>query len=57
MVQRIFQIKVWQLRMRPVGFRPRIKALLSVVERPNERWATDLCRIWAGVMTRRHWRW
>jgi len=47
-VQRIFQIKGWQVRKRPVGFRPRIKALLSVAERPNERWATDLCRIWAG---------
>jgi hypothetical protein len=25
-VQRIFQIKGWQVRKRPVGFRPRIKA-------------------------------
>jgi len=47
-VQRIFQFKGWQVRKRPVGFRPRIKALLSVAQRPNERWATDLCRIWAG---------
>lgn len=47
-VQRIFQIKGWQVRKRPVGFRPRIEALPSVARRPDERWATDLCRIWAG---------
>ena len=47
-VQPIFQIKGWHVRKRPVGFRPRIKALLPVAERPNERWATDLCRIWLG---------
>ena len=47
-VQRIFQIKGWQVRKRPVGFRPRVQALPSVAQAPNERWATDLCRIWAG---------
>ena len=47
-VQRIFQIKGWQVRKRAVGFRPRIQALPSVAQAPNERWATDLCRIWAG---------
>lgn len=47
-VQRIFQLKGWQVRKRPVGFRPRIKAQVSVAAQPNERWATDLCRIWAG---------
>lgn len=47
-VQRIFQIKGWQVRKRAVGNRPRIQALPSVAERPNERWATDLCRVWAG---------
>jgi len=47
-VQRIFQIKGWQVRKWPFGFRPRIKALLSVAQRPNERCATDLCRIWVG---------
>lgn len=45
-VQRIFQIKGWQVRKRPVGMRPRIQALPSVAKGPNERWATDLCRIW-----------
>jgi putative transposase len=46
-VQRVLQINGWLVRMRPVGFGTRIKALLSVAEQPNERWGTDLCRIWA----------
>ena len=37
----------WQVRKRPVGFRPRIQALPSVAKAPNERWATDLCRVWS----------
>lgn len=28
--------------------RPRIRALPSVATAPNERWSTDLCRIWDG---------
>jgi putative transposase len=47
-VQRIFQLKGWQVRKRAVGHRPRIQALPSVAARPNERWSTDLCRIWGG---------
>ncbi|CAJ0784534.1 hypothetical protein R8510_05271 [Ralstonia chuxiongensis] len=47
-VQRIFQLMGWQVRKRPVGFRPRVQALPSVASAPNERWSTDLCRIWAG---------
>jgi transposase InsO family protein len=47
-VQRIFQIKGWQVRKRPIGMRPRIEALPSVATTPNERWSTDLCRVWAG---------
>lgn len=47
-VQRIFQLKGWQVRKRPVGFRPRIQALPSVAKAPDERWATDLCRVWTG---------
>lgn len=46
--QRIFQLKGWQVRKRDVGRRPRIQALPSVAQRPDERWATDLCRIWGG---------
>lgn len=47
-VQRIFQIKGWQVRKRPIGMRPRIEALPSVATVPNERWSTDLCRVWAA---------
>lgn len=47
-VQRIFQIKCWQVRKRAIGIRPRMQALPSVAKARNERWSTDLCRIWAG---------
>lgn len=47
-VQRVFQLKGWQVRKRSIGARPRVQALPSVAQAPNERWATDLCRIWAG---------
>ncbi len=29
-VQRIFQIRGWQVKKRPIGFRPRVEALPSV---------------------------
>lgn len=47
-VQRVFQLKGWQVRKRSVGFRPRIDSKPSQVASLNERWATDLCRVWAG---------
>lgn len=47
-VQRIFQLMRWQVKKRPVGFRPRIQALPSIASRPNERWSTDMCRVWSG---------
>jgi putative transposase len=47
-VQRIFKIKGWQVRKRAVGMRPRIQSLPSVAQAPDERWATDLCRVWGG---------
>jgi putative transposase len=47
-VQRIFQLKGWQVRKRATGQRPRIQALPSVAKAPDERWATDLCRVWGG---------
>ncbi len=47
-VQRIFQLKGWQVRKRATGMRPRIQALPSVATQPDERWATDLCRVWGG---------
>jgi putative transposase len=36
-VQRVFQLKGWQVRKRPVGFRPWIQSLPSVAKAPNER--------------------
>ncbi|MCG2586915.1 DDE-type integrase/transposase/recombinase, partial [Massilia sp. TS11] len=47
-VQRIFQLRGWQVKKRPIGFRPRVQALPSVASAPNERWSTDMCRVWAG---------
>jgi len=47
-VQRIFQLMGWQVKKRPIGFRPRVQALPSVAKNPNERWSTDLCRVWTG---------
>lgn len=47
-VQRIFQLKGRQVRKRALGQRPRLGARLSRVELPDERWATDLCRVWGG---------
>ncbi|PTR08302.1 DDE-type integrase/transposase/recombinase [Cereibacter azotoformans] len=47
-VQRVFQIKGWQVRKRLVGMRPRIEAVPSVATAPNERRSTDMCRVWAG---------
>jgi putative transposase len=44
-VQRIIQLKGWQVRKRPVGFRLQIEARPSAVTRHGERWATDLCRV------------
>jgi putative transposase len=47
-VQRLFQLHGWQVRKRAVGQRPRIEAKVSATQRPDERWATDLCRVWGG---------
>ena len=50
-VQRIFQLRGWQVRKRAIGHRPRIEALPSVATTPDQRWATDLCRVWGGLLT------
>ena len=47
-VQRIFKLKGWQVRKRAIGKRPRIEAVPSVAAAPDQRWATDLCRVWGG---------
>lgn len=51
-IQRIFQIKGWQVRKRAVGKRPRIQALKSESSQLNERWATDLANVWCGSKDR-----
>ncbi|WP_253879868.1 hypothetical protein [Paracoccus aminovorans] len=56
-VQRIFQLKHWQVHKRPIGMRPRSRALPSVATALNERWSTDLCRIWAGKDGWTSWPW
>ncbi|WP_214645158.1 DDE-type integrase/transposase/recombinase [Tritonibacter aquimaris] len=47
-VQRIFQLTGWRVRKWTTGARSRIQALQSVAQGPNERWATDLVRVWGG---------
>nr|WP_281505941.1 DDE-type integrase/transposase/recombinase [Chromohalobacter nigrandesensis] len=47
-IQRILQLKGWQVRKRPQGFRPRARSLPSITSRPDERWATDLTHVWCG---------
>ncbi|OMQ84726.1 integrase [Burkholderia pseudomallei] len=47
-VQRIFRLMGWRVRKRPIGFLPRVRAMPSVATAPNERGATDMCRVWAG---------
>lgn len=51
-IQRLFQIKGWQVRKRRSGARPRVQALPSVASRPNERWATDTARVWCDYIHR-----
>ena len=36
------------MKKRAIGFRPRIEARASVATAPDQRWATDLCRVWGG---------
>jgi len=47
-VKRIFQLMGWQVRKRTIGFRPHVQALPSGATAPNERWPTDMSRVWAG---------
>lgn len=51
-IQRLFQLKGWQVRKRRSGSRPRVESLPSVASRPNERWSTDLARVWCGPIHR-----
>jgi len=51
-VQRINRLKGWQVKQRPVGFRPRARSMSSVAASPNERWSTDMTRVWCGQQDR-----
>lgn len=54
-VQRIFQIRGWQVKQRPIGFR--VQAMPSVAKSPDQRWATDLCAFGRDAMAGRVWTW
>jgi len=51
-VQRILQLKGWQVKKRSKGHRPRAKAMPSRSTMPNTRWAIDMTRVWCG---KDHW--
>ena len=48
-VQRILQIKGWQVNKRAKGHRPRARAMKSIAPKSNVRWATDLTTVWCGA--------
>jgi putative transposase len=54
-VPRIVQIVGWQVRRRPVGFRPRIQALPSVAKVLDERWAGTSAAVADPRPPRRCW--
>ncbi len=51
-VQRIMKLKHWQCRQRQIGFRPRVPSSVSEAFTPNERWSTDIARVWCGDQDR-----
>ncbi|MEZ9864436.1 hypothetical protein AB4353_14795 [Vibrio breoganii] len=51
-IQRIMNLKAWQCRKRQIGFRPRIEANASVAQAPDQRWSTDIARVWCGQQDR-----
>ena len=47
-VQRVFQLNGWQVHKRSVDRSPRIQAEPSKAQEPNQRWSTDLFRVWGA---------
>lgn len=47
-VHNIMKREGWTLTKRAKGMRPRVQFHRSVAEHPNQRWATDLTRIYCG---------
>ncbi len=56
-VERIFQLKGWQVKKRSVGFRARIEILLLVAMLPNKRWSTDYPGYGQGATVGPCWLW
>ncbi len=48
-VQRILQLKGWQVKKRPKGHRPRARVMPSRSHAPDTRWAIDMTRVWCGM--------
>ncbi|PMO63180.1 integrase [Vibrio breoganii] len=51
-IQRIMKLKGWQYRKRQIGFRPRVEANASVAQAPDQRWSTDIAKVWCGQQDR-----
>ena len=52
-VQRIFSgQRLAGQKKEQSGARPRVQSLPSIANRPNERWATDMARVWCGLLHR-----
>lgn len=47
-VQRIFQLKGWQVTQRMVTPRPRVRGMRSRADASNQRWAIDMTHIYCG---------
>ncbi|WP_229038567.1 transposase [Salmonella enterica] len=56
-VQRIFQLKGWQVRKRPVGFRPRIQPCLRWPQRPTNAGRRTYAGSGLVAMAGVPWRW
>ena len=48
-VERIMRLKRWKLKARRAGQRPRVQASRSIVQAPNQRWATDIALVHCGT--------
>lgn len=48
-VQRIFQVKGWQVRKGALGQLSRTGTRVSRTETPDQLWAADLCRVWGST--------
>ena len=56
-VQRIFQLKRLAGAQTPGGLQASYPGVAIGGQGPDERWATDLCRVWTGAMDGPLWPW